>query len=550
MNAWGKVSLLGLSLALGLTMSACGNGSEANKDNTNASGGSGAAANTTGASDGSAGNAKQTDNSESANAEKFPVSYLAGEWGTVPKSNGPGVDAINEKFNIDFKPQIVPMGEAGQKVAVVMASGDAPDILDLEGADGNFVKWAKQGAFLPLNDYIDKYPELKLIPQSIWNAVTVDGKIYGIPKFFRTKYMNSAIIRKDWLDKLNLQMPTTYAELLKVAEAFTTQDPDGNKKNDTYGFSTSKGIDWDMRMGNYYNASSWLKDDQGGYMPGIITDGAKERVQFLTDAYKEGLVPKDWPVMDYDKASKLFYQGKAGIYYEGIPGNNAYWDLLQQSAPDAVVAPIPPFLAPDGSQGQPGLSGYYQLFALSGKLKDEPAKIDRILSMINYFMQFIPVEERNPNNADFDWKNGGVDKGYKYADGEATFPSDDTMKSYRPASYFHGVEWAPSDEDLHLETGLINPIQKSYVKATIAEWSKPNYVYIDPTFSIYSEKYNLKFWELYTKIADEETKIILGQTPMSDWDKIVQDYLKAGGQDMIDEVNAKIKEVGVEGTWK
>ena len=46
-------------------------------------------------------------------------------------------------------------------------------------------------------------------------------------------------IRKEWLDKLNLQMPKTLDDLLNVAKAFTFRDPDGDGKVDTYGFGAA-----------------------------------------------------------------------------------------------------------------------------------------------------------------------------------------------------------------------------------------------------------------------------------------------------------------------
>ena len=78
----------------------------------------------------------------------------------------------------------------------------------------------KQGAFLPLNEYIDDYPTLKMVPKEVWNAVTVDGKIYAIPKYYPKNYLPTPIIRKDWLDKLGLEMPANYEELKEVAVAF------------------------------------------------------------------------------------------------------------------------------------------------------------------------------------------------------------------------------------------------------------------------------------------------------------------------------------------
>lgn len=512
------------------------------KNDSNGAGG--AAANAGDSTDGSASNAM---------AKKLKITAFEGYWGKVQPSDSPGVKAIDEKFNIDYKPEFVPMEQAQQKIAVLMASGSQPDILGLEGVDSNFIKWAKQGAFLPLNDYIDKYPELKQIPKSIWDAVSVDGKIYGIPQYFHIKYMNSAIIRKDWLDKLGLQMPTNYDELLQVSKAFTDQDPDGNGKKDTYGFATSKGIDWNNRMGVYYDIGAWYhKNDQGQLIPGIISDDANlDRLKFMQEAYAAGAVPKDWPVMEYNDAKQIFWSGKAGIYYEGLPGSATQWKLLSENAPDAEVVPLPPFQAPDGTQGQPGMSGYYTMKTLSAKLKDDPDKIDRILTMVDQFMKFTPFDQRNPQNADFDWKQGGVDKGYTYANGVADLSTDtDAKQAARPTTFFTVQEWAPSDEALELDKGLPVPIEAAYAKAVVDLWSKPNFVYIDPFNSIHSDVFNEKFGALYDKMMDGETKIILGQEPLSYFDTLTADFLKNGGQAIIDDVNKQFEALGATGSWK
>ncbi len=47
--------------------------------------------------------------------------------------------------------------------------------------------------------------------------------------------INEMWIRQDWLDKLGLEAPRTWDELVQVAEAFVTQDPDGNGEDDTIG---------------------------------------------------------------------------------------------------------------------------------------------------------------------------------------------------------------------------------------------------------------------------------------------------------------------------
>lgn len=49
-------------------------------------------------------------------------------------------------------------------------------------------------------------------------------------------------LRTDWLTKLGLSEPKTWEEVLQISNAFTTKDPDGNGKADTFGIALSKDI--------------------------------------------------------------------------------------------------------------------------------------------------------------------------------------------------------------------------------------------------------------------------------------------------------------------
>src|SRR3954470_6991123 len=71
-----------------------------------------------------------------------------------------------------------------------------------------------------------------LTPTS-WQAATgADGKIYGVP-FSAQSF--ALFIRKDWREKLKQPLPKSWADMDALAKAFTTGDPDGNGKADTYG---------------------------------------------------------------------------------------------------------------------------------------------------------------------------------------------------------------------------------------------------------------------------------------------------------------------------
>lgn len=501
------------------------------------------------ASPGASSNASAAPAATPNTAKKLTISSIRGSWADpIPDTNGEGVKKINEKFNVELKPQFVPYDEYANKLPVVMAAGDLPDMIGSEAVDANFVKWAKQGAFLPLNDYIDKYPQLKAIPKYVWDAVTVDGKIYGIPNYFPAKYGKKPIIRKDWLDNLNLKMPTNYDELKQVAIAFTKNDPDKNGKNDTIGLALASKIVYGAPMGTAWDSSWYYKNAAGQLIPGTISDGFKQQISFMRDLYQEGAISKDWAVSKIGDVRKDFFAGKYGIFYEQpYDISETRFKTLKQLQPGAELAVIPAFKQPDGQQGFTGLPGFYEVTMLNGKLKSDPDKVNRILQMLDYFFKFIPVDQRNPQNADYDWQNGGVDKAYTMTNGVAI--DKEGANSLQPKSYIIDRYWAPSDEATDPAKVLQDPFTKNFVQSAV-DLLKNTKFYLDPVNRIHSEVLDAKGSELDKLVNDHQTKMIVGQESMADWDKMVQEYLSKGGKEIIDDVNKKLADAKIAGEWK
>jgi len=482
-------------------------------------------------------------------AKKITISAITGTWSSpIPDPNGEGVKMMNEKFNIDFKPQGVPYDEYESKLPVVMAAGDLPDIIGMENVDANFVKWARQGAFLPLNDYIGQYEAFKNIPQNVWDAVTVDGKIYAIPEYFPSKYGKKPIIRKDWLDNLGLSMPTNFEELKKVAIAFTKDDPDRNGKDDTLGLGLAKQIVYGLPMGAGYDNTWYYKDAQGQMLPGNLSEGFKQQISVLHDLYAAGAISKDWALTKTADARKDFFTGKAGIFFEQpYDISQSRFKGLKEANPGAELAVIPPFVQEDGQQGFLSLPGYYQVLSLNAGMKNDPDKINRILEIFNYFMTFIPPDQRTPDNPDFDWQRGGIGKGYEMEDNTAI--DIEGAASMQPYMYLSIPYWAPADEDTDPAGAVQEPFTKAFVQSTV-DMLKTTKFYLDPTNRIHSDVYYAKASELNKAVTDYQTRMIVGNSPLSDWDKMVDEYMKKGGKEVIDDVNKQLQASGISGEWK
>ncbi|MNI16770.1 Lipoprotein LipO precursor [compost metagenome] len=384
----------------------------------------------------------------------------------------------------------------------------------------------------------------------MWDAVSVDGKIYAIPQYFPAKYGKKPIIRKDWLDNLGLKMPTTYDELKKVAIAFTKDDPDKNGKNDTYGFGLSKQIVYGAQMGAAWDSGWYNKNEQGQLIPGIISEGFKQQTQLLADLYKEGAIHKDWALSKNVDIRKDFYAGKYGIWYEQPLGaDESLLTSMKKLIPTAELTVIPAFKQEDGGQGYTALSGYYTLTMLNAKIKSDPDKINRILQMQDYFRTFIPVDNRNPQNAEFDWANGGENVGYKMVNGTAAV-IDVAALDKRPNRYAGSIPgWAPNDEANEPAKTYSNPFTKAYATSTV-ELLKNTKFYVNPVDRIYSELLASKGAELSLITQEWQTKMIVGQEPISNWGKMVDEYMKKGGKEVIDDVNKILQSSGVKGEWK
>jgi putative aldouronate transport system substrate-binding protein len=489
--------------------------------------------------------------SASATAKKITISTIEGTWeAPVPSATGDGLKKINEKFNVEYKPQYVPYDEYKTTLPVVMAAGDLADVIGMENADANFVKWAKQGAFLPLNEYIDKYPSLKAVPKSVWDAVTVDGKIYAIPQFFPAKYGKKPVIRKDWLDNLGLKMPTTYDELKNVAIAFTKNDPDKNGKDDTYGIGVAKEIVYGAPMGAAWDTGWYHKNEQGQLIPGIISEGFKQQIQLLADLYKEGAIHKDWAVSKSTDIRKDFYAGKYGIWYEQpYDVSENFFKSMKGLIPTAELAIIPAFKQADGQQGFLALSGYYTVTMLNAKNKNDPDKISRILQMQDYFRTFIPVDKRNSQNPDYDWLNGGVGVAYNMVDGIAVRIPETASGDKRPNRYINTPNWAPNDEATEPGKVMANSLAKGFATSAV-EVLKNTKFYLNPINRSHSEVFAAKGSELGLIAKEWQTKMIVGQEPVSNWSKMVDEYMKKGGKEMIDDVNKNLQSTGIKGEWK
>jgi putative aldouronate transport system substrate-binding protein len=287
----------------------------------------------------------------------------------------------------DFKSELASGDEYNTKLNLYATSGQLPDLFDIDAA--TLPRFVDQGLLLPLDDYLKKTPDLmKIIPKDYWNQVTFNGKIYAIPtgtrpEPFNFPTVNGLDVRTDWLKNLNLKKPTTLNELHDVLKAFATQDPDKNGKNDTIGLGASKDSGFNFMFGAYGIMPSFWFERDGMIKKGFVLPEMKEALTTLRQWYSEGIIDKDFPIMEKKQLDEKAINSITGLW-EG----NGYWtdptgantaEALYKASPKATVEVVEAPKGPKGQQGYAEANGAGTLKAISKKAPD-PEKLFKYLN--------------------------------------------------------------------------------------------------------------------------------------------------------------------------
>lgn len=294
---------------------------------------------------------------------------------------------INEKGPADVKFTAVPRGESQQKLNVLFASGSAPDVIfEYSPAIKNSLYDQKQ--LMPVDDMIEKYSTqykkmLKEYPLLKKASTKSDGKMYEFGKLNEVFPLYTLFVREDWLKKLSLEVPKTTEELIKIAEAFATKDPDGNGKKDTYGLALSGDSDVVFRyMFNAYSLIT-LKNNEIT----VAWDNWKAFAEFRRTVYEKELVDKDF-LADKNgaKAKQEILNGKVGLFgiltgdYTSFTTKDL--DTFLKNTPDAKLLPI---ALPKTSVGQflPSLNNPIQVTTVVNARAKDPEAVMKFIDFMS-----------------------------------------------------------------------------------------------------------------------------------------------------------------------
>ncbi|MCS7460772.1 extracellular solute-binding protein [Paenibacillus doosanensis] len=428
-----------------------------------------------------------------------------------PAADNPIKKAIEEATNSKLNIQWVSGNNYTDKLNVTLASGDIPDLVTINDPFSSVFRNAvSQGAFWDLTPYYKEYPNLgSKISDTAWELTKMqDGKNYGIPRPRPAEADQFLVIRKDWLDNLGLKVPTTTDELYTVMKAFAEKDPDKNGKNDTIPFAAYLNAPSDMAsLGAIENSFTGanVKNDKWKLQDGKIVNTAflpetRTAIEYMTNMYKDKLIPEDFASMKLSQASDLFKAGKAGMIVEKAGTMNDYYEKLKKVDPNFKPTDFYPITSINGFNPKgPGFSGM-----LSIPKSVPEAKMKQILKLVDTWMNddVFAIQQYG-----FEGTHYTVQDGQKVINTEklaADNGPDFNQIVYVADPYASSTKvYFPKDAN-----DLFKSIQDERAKTSVADIST----------GLYSPTAVRALPEFEKKAQDLKTKIILGREPITAWD--------------------------------
>ena len=320
-----------------------------------------------------------------------PVDIELWAQATVTEAGAPpddwvAYDIIRDELNINLTYVIVPTGADGEaKLNAAAAANELPDLFQVVSANndarGALVRLVDLGLVAPVEELMPLMPErvkTHYNDQLLIDLVTFNDHQYGLPEPPPLPKREGLVIRKDWLDKLGLEVPTTPEELLEVAVAFTEQDPDGNGQNDTYGiggFINQQGLGnrFDFITGAWGLPGVWNFADPDNFGLNVRSEQYPEALAYFKSLVDAKVIDPDWPTLTRDDFRARWKQGLFGIMWEDFAAltNKSNYEPFDTNFPDAEWIPIAAPEGPNGDAYYGVYTGRGNIFAVSQAAMDE-----------------------------------------------------------------------------------------------------------------------------------------------------------------------------------
>jgi putative aldouronate transport system substrate-binding protein len=307
------------------------------------------------------------------------------DGGRTNAINHAWTDWIKEKVRRDLNINVTffAVGRWSEDTDIVnlMAAGTAPDLCYTYNSS-MIASFRDQGGILDIQPFVERLlPDMKKLlgadpafagKDFIYRNLDPNtGKLFSIPSYRVALAQRNIFIRKDWLDKVGLALPTNITQFHDALVAFRDRDPGNVGRGNLVPLAQDSDVRWGLAnfMNSFITAN--LSDrDRYVYAQdrNILFPGYKEGVRLMNTWYNENLIYRDFALMR--TADDFFNLLKTG-YVGAFSGD---WDLpfrtdyainrdLAQNVPGAAFVPVDPVATGKDMMDKTGLQIFVPQFS-------------------------------------------------------------------------------------------------------------------------------------------------------------------------------------------
>jgi len=412
---------------------------------------------------------------------------------------------------------------------LMLGSGNLPDIIHGDKIPLN--QAGIDGALIPLDELIEEHaPNLKkFFEENEWarkGSLNSDGKLYYIPFVMDGEASAGFFIRQDWLDKLEIPVPTTVEEYYEALVAIRDGDPNGNNLKDEVPYFSRNPVSGVLELAQLFGASTTWYEKDGKVHFGKYEPEYKTAMVNLAKWYAEDLIDQEIFTRGGNTREVLLGENLGGSTHDWFGSTASYNDRFKDTVEGLAFLPIAP---PADVNGVVKEQFSRSLLAPEGWGISYSNKYP--VETIKYFDFWFTEEGRRLNNFGLE----GVH--YDMIDGKPIF-KDEVLHGDLPVNTFLYQEGAQIQmgfqQDFTYEEQWMNPVAKLGVQM----YSDNNYFvpqFPPVSFTESEQKIITDKWTAITTfIAETEQKWIMGVEPVEpNFDAYIQSLKKMGMDDIV-----------------
>lgn len=482
---------------------------------------------------------------------KIPV-YERGYQGQSPADNSFWAKWISEKALSDINVKVtyisIPRQQNIDKFNMLLAANDAPDVI-FSYDYPTISAFYGRGAFqeIPMEVLDKNGPNLKKwIGEEILKYGMVNGKLYYIPARRPDNYSSITMIRKDWLEKLGIEAPTTLEEQYAVLKAFKEKDPGG--------LGAENVVPWGINMTsvrsqvvNYpWRPDNLPEEELAMYSDvsiGALTWGPeKERIRYFNKLYNEGLISPEFALdKDMTGSEADFTNGKVGIYSTFLSKNPPLIQTLMKNVPTAKLAVISVNTL---YKGKPPTGRAYWPFGMLSGINRKSKNIDSVIKFFDWMTkpEILSMLQYGIEGKNYTKVNGIIKPVIDFEGNERLL--NGTNKDYWCLAT-ESIDLGDDKKNMEADASIRAPEGFEYLEEQNYIFTKemkqiPDFLFNKPMASLAENSKTLA-----QKWDEALIKLIMGKP--DDFEKtyavLAKDYLANGYQQILDEKKQQYREI-------